>query len=85
MPLICAYEQSNEKERLRQLFRLSRSSEKAAEELLTIVNRGDGCKRAAEIAANYVQEAKAALRDIENEEIRHCFDEIADAVSERQR
>ncbi len=85
MPLICAYERSGEKEMLRRLFRLSRTSEKAAAELLAIVNRDEGCQRATEIALSYVKEAKAALADIENEEVRRCFFEIADAVSERRR
>ena len=85
IPLICAYEQSGEKKRMRELFLLSRSSEKAAEELLAIVNRDDGCKKAADIALNYVNKAKAELENIENEAVRRCFSEIADAVVKRQK
>ena len=84
MPLICARENSTDKEMIRELFEKCRTEKKAVRELIATVEANEGTKTAAAIAEKYIREAKEEIRVIPNEDIRSAFTEIADFILSRQ-
>ena len=84
MPLICAWQNGNQKSVIRDLFRQSRTSKKAVAELIALVEENDGTKAAARMAEEYIQKAKTALLTIENDAVRAGFEEIADFILKRE-
>lgn len=84
MPLICAWQNGNQKEVIQKLFTKSRTSRKAVTELISVVEENNGTQAAADLAKNYIQKAKTCLERIENEEIRAGFGEIADFILTRE-
>ena len=85
IPLICAAENTGEKETLSRLLKQSRKSKAAAAELLRRVNAEEGTTKAAALAGTYLEKAKAALKDLSREEVKNACLELADFIEKRRR
>lgn len=85
IPLICTAENTGEKEALSRLLKQSRESKAAAAELLRRVKAEDGTAKAAALAGEYLETAKAALKELSREEVRKACLELADFIEKRRR